>query len=57
MINKKTTFEQVPLKIVKEIVETETEPETQIELGQATKKNASPRVIVSTVGHRSRGKR
>ncbi len=57
MLEPKTHFEQVPLEIVQEIVAKQTEPETAIELGRATKKQTSQERPLNAEGRRWRAQR
>jgi hypothetical protein len=55
MLERKTYFEQVPLAIIKEIIEEQTEPEIAIETGRGAKKKTS-REAPMKAGSRQRSK-
>jgi hypothetical protein len=57
MIDPKTHFDQVPLAVVKEILEKQIVPENVIEPGQVTKKKTSDERALNAEGKQSGGKR
>jgi hypothetical protein len=57
MIEPKTHFDQVPLAVVKEILEKQVVPEDVIESGEVTKKKTSRERTLNAEGKQSGGKR